>query len=834
VDDLQPPIAANQRTDDQARASWREHARAGILLLLLTAALHYDVVFLGRSLDLTNYMNPLDYRPISQNYGSDFVLPEAWSRRNLIPWPNIQDPGATWWQWEPGGEFLKRTFEGGEWPLWDPYIGGGAPAMFNLVAEFFFPPSLAVAVLGGSVALKNVYFLALLWSASFFSFLFLRSHGLTFSTAMFGAIAVLMGGSMNQYLATLIGQPGACLPLALYVTGLMIDSPNGRRAVLVAITYAGIALASFPPVLLGVFGVTTLYVLARLAWSPPGDAPGDRMRVAGQWLCAALLSIGLVSFYYVPAVLIGRSLPFVKAFYQGAGLDAMPLVRAYQLLSPTIAGGVQIYAASALSNTNGPHLPYVGIIVLFAALLARPGPTARSRSIFYSCLAAAILILLKVFGIPPVQWAGGLPLVREIHFAVYFGIPLGFALAYLSALGVDSLIRGSAGASRAIGAALVTVLVTASLRLVLTRDAVLASPHDWYWIRDWMVLNTLAVLATIIVVTGTRVRKLRYPAVLALLALVTAEGLFNNSYPSPRRFDIFKQPPPYVRVLQQATAQTRERVLPFAVLNANLNSAFGIFSLESLMPFNPPRAHELFRRYTGVAPEIFMRGAQRIPPEPLLDRAGIGVVAIRDVFQDLVREAQARGYAETFNDGYLRLFRRTTLPRFFFSSRYRLVSRAAALDAVATVPSREVLLETDPGFPATPDAPGDPSVAVEAYRRNSFVLSVDAPRPGLVYVSDNFFDGWTAAVNGRPAVILPANYAFRAVSVPSGHSRIAFRYRPAGLTFGVALSSVSALTCLAVLMAPSLWPGPRKRRPRHTNRAPLREARIQRPPYQTL
>ena len=784
-----------------SRASWREYSFAGILLLLLTSAVHYDVVFLGHSLDLTNQLNPLDYRPIPQNYGSNFVPPETWSRRNLIPYANIQDPGATWWQWEPGGAFLRRTFRDGEWPLWDPYIGGGTPAMSNLVPAFFFPPSFAVVALGGSLALKNVYFLALLWGASFFSFLLLRSHGLTFTASMFGAIAVLMGGSMNQYLATLMGQPGACLPLALYVTGLMIDSPSGRRIVLVAFVYAGIALASFPPVLLGVFGVTTLYVLARLACVPSTVAFRGRVLLAGRWLGAALLSVGLVSFFYVPALLLSRSIPDVASFYRGAGLESMPLVRAFQLLSPTLAGGIQVYAASPLSNAEGPHLPYVGIVVLVAAFIARPGPTDRSRSIFYSCLAAAILILLKVFGIPPVQWAGRLPLLREVHFAHYFGIPLGFALAYLSALGVDSLVRGSTGAPRALGAAFLTVLVTASLWLPMRQYSVLTSPNDWYWVRDWMFLNTIAWLATIGLLTAAFVRSLQYPAVLALLALVTAEGIFNNSYPSPRAFDIFRQPPPYVRVLQAATAKTRERVLPFAVLNANLNSAFGIFTLDSLMPFNPPRAHELFRRYTGSGPDIFMREARRIPPEPVLDRAGIGVVAIRDVFSDLVGEARARGYAEIFNDGYVRLFRRTTLPRFFFSTRYRLVSPAAALDAAADGPSREVLLETHPGFPSTPDAPGDPSVTVEEYRHNSIALSVDAPRPGIVYASENFFDGWTAVVNGRTAAIMPANYAFRAVSIPAGHSRIEFRYRPAGQTAGVVLSSVSTLTCLAVMLA---------------------------------
>jgi hypothetical protein len=83
------------------REAWPREPRkerwlAAIVLLLLTAAVHYDVVFLGRSLDLTNHLNPLDFRPTPENYGPQFVVPDVWSSRNLVSVANIQDPGATW------------------------------------------------------------------------------------------------------------------------------------------------------------------------------------------------------------------------------------------------------------------------------------------------------------------------------------------------------------------------------------------------------------------------------------------------------------------------------------------------------------------------------------------------------------------------------------------------------------------------------------------------------------------------------------------------------------------------------------------------------------------
>ena len=114
---------------------------------------------------------------------------------------------------------------------------------------------------------------------------------------------------------------------------------------------------------------------------------------------------------------------------------------------------------------------------------------------------------------------------------------------------------------------------------------------------------------------------------------------------------------------------------------------------------------------------------------------------------------------------------------------------------------RELVLEEEPGVPLAPNTSGDPSVRVESARPNSVTLLVDAPRPGLVYASESFFDGWTARVNGVETRILPANYAFRALPVPQGAARIEFRYWPPGLTLGLIITGASALGLLAFMTA---------------------------------
>jgi hypothetical protein len=780
-----------QSAPESATEAWRpsrwEKSLAAALLFALLAVVHYDVVFLGKSFVLTNHYNPLDYRPLAQNYGPDQVPPETWTGRNLYSYANIRDAGGAWWQWEPDSKFLQQAMRTREWPFWDPYIGAGTPAMANMTPAHFFPPFALMVALGATVTLKNIYNVLLLWSAGFFSFLLLRRHGLSFISAIFGGALVMMCGGLNQHIGTILLQSGACLPPALYVTRLFAEAPTRRRSLLLSVSYACIALASFPPILFWVFGITAIYALTTILLE---GAP-RRWATLLQWTIATGLAVGLVAFYYVPALTLRSSVKYVLTFYTGVGLESMPYWKILQLLSPTLAGGLPIYLNPPVPQSLEPNLPYTGIVALTAALLARPFGDPRSRTLFLASLITAVLILLKLFGLPPSQWIAHLPLFNQIHYAHYFGIPIGVVAAFLAALGLENLLRGTVSLPRLLVAVAVPLAATEGLWWAVARADLLKSAAYSYWLRDWLVLNLVGIAAACALLVGARRTPARSFAACAVFLFGAGEGAYNNTYPSPDAWEVFDHPVPYVQMLRGSAGM--ERVMPFGALSANLNSAFEIFSIDSLMTINPPRPYELYRRYAEPPPWLFMREARRIPPDPVLDRAAIGFLVIRDAFPALVKEAQARGYQVRFNDGYVWVFERPTLPRFFFSSEYEVRRAPGALNVIATTPSRVVIIEKQPSFPVTPNRPDDPAVVVESYRRNSVVLTVDAPRAGLVYAAESYFTGWTARLNGVDTAILPANYAFRAIEVPAGRSRVEFHYWPPGLTTGLAVSIVSAV-----------------------------------------
>ena len=53
--------------------------------------------------------------------------------------------------------WLRRTIFAGEWPLWDPYVGGGQSAVADALHQLFLLPVLAVRLIGSEVVGFNLW-----------------------------------------------------------------------------------------------------------------------------------------------------------------------------------------------------------------------------------------------------------------------------------------------------------------------------------------------------------------------------------------------------------------------------------------------------------------------------------------------------------------------------------------------------------------------------------------------------------------------------------------------------------------------------------------------------
>jgi uncharacterized membrane protein YfhO len=88
---------------------------------------------------------------------------------------------------------------------------------------------------------------------------------------------------------------------------------------------------------------------------------------------------------------------------------------------------------------------------------------------------------------------------------------------------------------------------------------------------------------------------------------------------------------------------------------------------------------------------------------------------------------------------------------------------------------------------------------VIADQAERLLVGVDAAGAGLLVVTDTFFPGWYARLDGVPVPIVRADFAFRAVHVPAGRHRVELRYAPASLRLGMAIAAAALVVLLLAL-----------------------------------
>ncbi|GAB4539094.1 MAG: hypothetical protein Kow0063_27600 [Anaerolineae bacterium] len=95
---------------------------------------------------------------------------------------------------------------------------------------------------------------------------------------------------------------------------------------------------------------------------------------------------------------------------------------------------------------------------------------------------------------------------------------------------------------------------------------------------------------------------------------------------------------------------------------------------------------------------------------------------------------------------------------------------------------------------------GIATVQIVDYAPEKISLVATSDAPGYLLLTDTFYPGWRASVDGQPVEILRADLAFRAVRLERGTHRVEFWYWPASVRWGVWISTAALLLWVAALV----------------------------------
>lgn len=158
---------------------------------------------------------------------------------------------------------------------------------------------------------------------------------------------------------------------------------------------------------------------------------------------------------------------------------------------------------------------------------------------------------------------------------------------------------------------------------------------------------------------------------------------------------------------------------------------------------------------------------------------------------------------ELVHSGDVKIYENLTAPGpAFVVSQERIVGDdEAALDMLRDPDfdlARTVILAAGDGL--APEA-GRGEVSVVSYAPEQIRLRASLDAPGYLVLTDAYYPGWTASVDGRQVPIQRADVYFRALALDAGEHEITFDFRPASVRLGLAAGLVSWLVWLALLVA---------------------------------
>jgi hypothetical protein len=314
--------------------------------------------------------------------------------------------------------------------------------------------------------------------------------------------------------------------------------------------------------------------------------------------------------------------------------------------------------------------------------------------------------------------------------------------------------------------------------------------------------------------SGRLSRRALYAVMIGLLVvdLFWNSRNFEHSYDRSRVY-------PETQVTNRLAQLPPGRVLP-TPSDLDMNRRTGeISSREKIV--TPPNTLLPYRvpTVTGkdqIFPKWYRDFASLIEPQPhmshvVFDRNQSPFLDLVDTRYILTRaSAGAPAGAELIETAEgLSLYRNpSALPRTFFAPRVQIVDgEAEALSIMLQPgfdPARTVVLDDPDGSAAISQVPSGDSAGtatVTRDRRNSVQISTESETGGALFLSDTYYPGWIATIDGAPARIYRADIAFRAVRVPAGRHIVEYVFAPRSFRmswYGAAAGVLIAIAGLAL------------------------------------
>ncbi|MBV9765348.1 MAG: YfhO family protein [Acidobacteriaceae bacterium] len=751
--------------------------------------------------------------------------------------PKTLDPAAAAWFTEPslaitGWEYWQAK----ALPLWNPYQGLGQPYAADMQSQPFFPLTVLFS-LHTTPKTYNLFLLCRLLIAGMGGYLFLRLFT-SFIPAIAGGIAMMLAGYFILYISMPCLSVETLTPITLFAAESLTRNPSKKSMCGFAVAIALVILGGMPESSLLTYTLVYSFVLFRII----SDASLRHMWIkrTAYVTAATIIGLALVAFLLLPMVeLLHHSYNIHEpakngGFIPGLRRDKFDL-SIFTYFLPLIFGQPFALTLSYLYNGNGAR-NYWGVVPLFLSLIAlfsitkSEGVSNRKLSrATYFFLGWAVILILKRYGIQPIDALGNLPLFRMVNLLTYDEPLLSTCIAVLSGIGLERIVTRTASwrtQTVALFATFALVAICVLLSLNVLVDAIsknhLSPAFPLVALGLPLCLLFGLALCQLIFQQDGKVGSAGRNAAIAIALCIAIEMSLNYI---PEIYYSFGQLPnisenpyagaPYVHWLKANRFRNDRIFARGGALFPDWASAFQLPDVRDLdalyywkyLPFvrnfmlaSGQSGTDDFRdRFTGA-------GSYAYGFTNPLERRLLQLTSVRYLITN-VPYFQADFQLEYDREVKIYSYNHV-LPRVALYYSANVASNDEQVLKTLASPNFEIFdtvvlnsVQLTPAQRADVDVTnrGEPrpveAGSITVYEPMKIEIEASLPQSGILVLNDCDYPGWEASVDGMRSKIISADYIFRGLLLRPGKHRIRFAYRPRSFRLG-AIISASALVGL--------------------------------------
>ena len=685
----------------------------------------------------------------------------------------------------------------GQVPLWNPYNFSGTPLLANFQSTALYPLNLIYAAVSDIDAWSVLVFLQPLLAA-LFTYFYSRAIKLSSLAGTLAALSFGFSGFMSVWLEyNTVGHVILWLPLLL----LAIEHLNTKQGVLWQCIFAGSITMSLLAGHPQVAAYTLLFVAVYAAFRLPA-----KLRPFTALL--ALLGVGMAAVQLVPGIeLITHA---ARSPHEFTALFEKILIQPVQLLAlpfPNIFGNPAT-RTYMLTDTFFGKVTSIGLLPLFFLLSTLRTKNTLAR--FYLIAAGSVLLLITANPLTYVVYQIPIPLITSSS-PTLMSFLFAFSLSIAAAFGMDYWIRDRH-----------------SVRKLIIRAAQLLGiiAAVYLWQKNPVALRALIYSGGVsAAILGIWYVAIRYPKwmqfAMAAVLLVHAADLFMFF----TRFNPFVPKElvyPHHPIVNELRDKGAARYWGYgtAALPSNFATQLSLYSPEGYDPLYPKWYGELVHgSKDGRIPESFdttTRSDATIAP-------GFGEEGFANPFRKRVLDALSVQFIldRPENGSTQQTFPPHTYQNIYSAQDWNILENTtAAAKAFLTTdiqtyetrsdfetkffdpafdPSAQVLLPALPQLTYPLDQNG--TATVTSYTENEIAIVTNSNSPAVLVVTDTYYPGWKATIDGNDTQILRANWTLRAAAVPQGEHTVIMRYEPVSFTVGKIISIISfIILCVGIFL----------------------------------